>query len=82
MALRRNQLPINIQEIAERLKATRQGLLTSESELRQAMQQMHLAPTPELTQKIRGLQMDIKNKQEFMARLSQQQQVALQNGAM
>ncbi|KXN85860.1 hypothetical protein AN958_10758 [Leucoagaricus sp. SymC.cos] len=83
MPLRRNQLPMNIQDITERLKATRQAIVHNESELRQLMNQMHVAPSSaELTQKVRSLQIDLKTKQEVMARLLQQQQIALQNGAM
>jgi hypothetical protein len=75
MQLRHNLPPsMSLQDILERLKATRQALAHSEGELRQIMSQRHVPPTAELQAKVRSLQIDIKGKQEFMARLMQQQQ--------
>lgn len=82
--LRRNQPP-TVQDITERLKVARQNLMSSEAELRSVVNQvsqMHQPQTPEVAQKIRGLQLDVKTKQEFMTRLMHQQQMAIRESAL
>lgn len=82
MPLRRTAPPVNIQDITERVRVTRQALANHESDLRQLLSTMQVAPSSELTSKARSLQMEIKTKQEMMNRLLQQQQLAMNNPGM
>lgn len=81
MPIRRNLLLMNIQDINERIRATRQAIVNHENDLRQVVNTMQVASSHELTVKARNLQMELKGKQESMARLHQQQQQLLMNNA-
>lgn len=81
MSIRRNALLVNIQDINERIRATRQAIVNHENDLRQVMNTLHVAPSHELTVKGRNLQMELKGKQEFLTRLQQQQQQLLMSNA-
>ena len=82
MPLRRTAPPVNIQDITERVRVTRQALANHQSDLRQLLSTMQVAPSSELTSKVHGLQTEIKTKQEMINRLLQQQQLAMNNPGM
>jgi len=82
MPIRRGVLSMNIQDINERIRATRQAIANNENDHRQLTNSLQVAPSHELTVKARSLQMEIKTKQEFVTRLLQQQQLIMSNASM
>jgi hypothetical protein len=66
-------------EIEERIRAARQNVITSETELRNLMNQIQMqgSPTPEVTMKLRAMHLDITAKKENLNKL---QQMAFSNG--